>query len=103
MNETAKEQFVNDYTIVIDNDREAYEEVMEIVREESSKEYSTGYVAQRLESQFEKLVDDIAYNAGETYGEASGLLIRQMLSGWGSDTWYTIASHYEKMFEESVA
>ena len=101
--QTAIEQFINDYTIVIDNDREAFTEVMDIVREESEKDFSTGYVALRLQNQFEALIADVAFATEQTYGEASGLLIRQMLSGWGTDTWYKIASHYEQMFEESMA
>ena len=100
METTARERFIEDYTLVVDNDQEAYNEVKETVAKYSNKEYSTGEIAIALQNQFEAMVSEVAYNATESHSEVAGNLISQMLQGWGTDTWYKIATHYVQMFNE---
>jgi hypothetical protein len=88
MNE-AQKQFVQDFTLVTDNDFEAYTEAMEFT---SSPVVEV--VAERFEFEFEHYIDTLAKreeNAGREYG---AMLIRQMLLNQGSDVWRSIARHY---------
>jgi hypothetical protein len=88
---TAKDQFVNDYTLIIDNDYNAYREVMEIANKENA---GVSAISEQLREQFEQYVAEVADRESELGNETGSMLIRQMLNGWGSDTFDAIARHY---------
>jgi hypothetical protein len=87
---TATEQFVEDFILVTDNDRDSYEGAREIVQE---KETLTE-VAEEMQEQFESYISQVAERERELGNEAGALLISQMLIGWGDDAFRSIARHY---------
>lgn len=94
---TAKEQFVNDYTLVIDNDFTAWREVMDIVRS-SRKDLVT--VSDKLREQFEQYVAEVADREEQEGNQVGALLIQQLLLNWGSEAFDSIALHYIGKDEE---
>ena len=87
----AKDQFVNDYTLVIDNDFTAWREVMDVVR---SKDRNLVVVSEELREQFEQYVGEVADREEQLGNQVGALLIQQMLLNWGSDAFDAIARHY---------
>lgn len=87
---TAREQFIEDFILVTDNDRDSYEGAREIVQE---KETLTE-VAEEFQEQFESYISQVAERERELGNEAGALLISQMLIGWGDDAFRSIARHY---------
>ena len=94
---TAKEQFVHDYTLVIDNDFTAWREVMDIVRG-SKRDLVT--VSETLREQFEQYVGEVADREEQEGNQVGALLIQQMLLNWGSEAFDSIARHYIGKDEE---
>jgi hypothetical protein len=93
----AKDQFVNDYTLVIDNDFTAWREVMDVVR---SKDRNLVVVSEELREQFEQYVGEVADREEQLGNQVGALLIQQMLLNWGSDAFDAIARHYIGKDEE---
>jgi hypothetical protein len=87
---TAIEQFVEDFILVTDNDRDSYEEARIIVQE---KENLTE-IAEEFQEQFETYISQVAEREEALGHEAGALLIRQLLLGWGDDAFRSIARHY---------
>jgi hypothetical protein len=86
----AIDQFVEDYTLVTDNQFEAYSEIMEL-----TKEYeSISALSDQLRDQFESYIADVAERESELGHEIGALLISQLLMNWGSSAFDRIASHY---------
>jgi hypothetical protein len=94
---SAKDQFVNDYTLVIDNDFTAWREVMDVVR---SKDRNLVVVSEELREQFEQYVGEVADREEQLGNQVGALLIQQMLLNWGSDAFDAIARHYIGKDEE---
>ncbi len=94
---TAKDQFVNDYTLVVDNDFTAWREVMDIVR---SKGHNVAVVSDELREQFEQYIGEVADREEQQGNQVGALLIQQMLLNWGSDAFDAIARHYIGKDEE---
>lgn len=89
---TALEQFIEDYTLVVDNDQDAYNEARFIVRfSESIPEASD-----KMREQFENYISEVADREEEAGREVGALLIRQMLIGNGSAAFDRIARHYQE-------
>lgn len=97
MTTAAKDQFVNDYTLVIDNDFTAWREVMDVVR---SKDRNLVVVSEELREQFEQYVGEVADREEQLGNQVGALLIQQMLLNWGSDAFDAIARHYIGKDEE---
>ena len=93
---TAREQFVDDYTLVVDNTREAYEEVMELAH--NSDRFTP--LSDTLREQFEDYIAEVADREEKAGREVGALLIRQMLLNLGADVWGDIARHYLIKVEE---
>jgi hypothetical protein len=93
----AKDQFVSDYTLVIDNDFTAWSEVMDVVR---SKDRNLAVVSEELREQFEQYVGEVADREEQLGNQVGALLIQQMLLNWGSDAFDAIARHYIGKDEE---
>lgn len=97
---TAREQFVNDYTLVVDNTREAFDEVMGYAHEAESMTA----LSDRLREEFEDYIEQVATREDLEDREVGGLLIRQLLVNQGSGVWDDIARHYlDKVAEEVSA
>jgi hypothetical protein len=94
---TAKDQFVNDYTLIVDNDFTAWREVMDIVRR-SNRDLVT--ISEKLREEFEQYIGEVSERESELGNEVGSMLIRQMLFGWGSDCFDSIARHYIGKDEE---
>jgi hypothetical protein len=94
---TARDQFVNDYTLVIDNDFTAWSEVMDVVR---SKDRNLVIVSEELREQFEQYVGEVADREEQLGNQVGALLIQQLLLNWGSDAFDAIARHYIGKDEE---
>lgn len=93
----AKDQFVHDYTLVVDNDFTAWREVMDVVR---SKDRNLVVVSEELREQFEQFVGEVADREEQLGNQVGALLIQQMLLNWGSDAFDAIARHYIGKDEE---
>ena len=92
---TAQEQFIEDYTLVIDNEQTAYLQHMHLV-----KTRHVADVAEQLQEYFEGLVSQIVDLARANKMNNGADLIAQMLIGYGADTFYKIARHYQEMVGE---
>lgn len=91
INTTAGEQFVNDYCLVVDNDFNAYTEIME---KQNTKAGNMSGLSDELKAEFENYISQVVEREKENGHEIGALLISQMLIGWGSSTFDQIARHY---------
>lgn len=98
----AQQQFIDDYTIVMDNDFGAYSEIMEYVGITSGSANQRELVADYLQNWFENSMGELADSVEKTY-PTTALLIRQMMFNWGVDVWDEIAEHYIDKHEDEVA
>lgn len=89
---TAREQFVQDFTLVTDNHNEAYDEARELVRQ--NPEISD--LALAFADQFENYIQEVADREDELGHEYGALLLRQLLLGYGVGAFYSIAKHYKE-------
>lgn len=94
---TAKERFIEDYTLVIDNDFNAYNEALEIAR---GAKYDLVATSEKLREQYEQFVDELADRESERGNETGAMLIRQIMGGWGATSFDAIARHYIGKDEE---
>lgn len=86
----AIDQFVEDYTLVVDNDHESYSETMEM-----TKEYETvSALSDQMRDEFERYISEVAEREDERGNTTGALLISQLLMNWGSDAFDRIARHY---------
>lgn len=86
---TAREQFVNDYILVVDNSHTPYFQHLQIAKSGRVAEMSD-----KLREDFEDMISQIAEMAREKGYSVGADLIAQMLIGFGSDTFDDIARHY---------
>jgi hypothetical protein len=94
----ARDQFVQDYTLVIDNDQSAYYEALDTV---------AGYgvenkhdIANALREQFEAYISEVADREAELGYSVGALLISQMLIGWNS-AFEDVAQYYINTVKEA--
>jgi hypothetical protein len=86
----AIDQFVDDFTLVVDNDQDLYSEVME-----ATKEYETvPALSDQLREDFESYVSQVAERERELGHTGEALLISQLLMNWGESAFDRIARHY---------
>lgn len=86
----AIDQFVEDYTLVVDNEHESYSETMEM-----TKEYETvSALSDQMRDEFERYISEVAEREDERGNTTGALLISQLLLNWGSDAFDRIARHY---------
>jgi len=88
---TARQQFAMDYTLIVDNDYEAYREVMDKV---GALMGSVSKLSEHLREGFESYISQVVEREREQGNTAGADLIGQMLIGIGSDTFDDIARHY---------
>jgi len=92
----AREQFVSDYLLVVDNDRNAYSEIMELVAKHEGK---VSAISDQLREEFEEYISQVAEREREAGRQVGGDLIAQMLFGWGDSTFDKIARHFVEQGE----
>jgi hypothetical protein len=88
---TGREQFIEDYTLVIDNDQDSYNEIMEMPELLAG---NMSGLSDKLRERFEEYVGQVVEREKENGQEAGALLISQMLMNWGAGTFDKIAKHY---------
>jgi hypothetical protein len=91
INTTSREQFVTDYTLVVDNDYDAYREIMD--KPETSAKNVSG-LSDVMKAEFETYISQVVEREQEAGRGVGALLISQMLTGWGVAPWDDIARHY---------
>lgn len=89
---TAREQFVSDFTLVTDNDRDAYFETIDLVRAKESMNEISDTMREGWENQIAKAVD-VLRQSGEVEAVTIDIM-SQILNNWGSDVFDDIARHY---------
>jgi hypothetical protein len=89
---TAREQFVNDFTMVVDNNSEAYFETIDLVR---SKKESVPAISEAMREVFEEQVSKalLVLRQSEEVEPITADIMHEMLLGWGSDVFDDIARH----------
>ena len=89
---TAVDQFVDDYLLVLENDRDGWHDLLEVAKEFNG---DVSALADRLRSDWDDYVDQVAELAVKSWGTdaPATLLIRQMLGGWGDLPHRRIAAH----------
>jgi hypothetical protein len=95
---TAREQFFNDYTLVVDNEREQFENIL---GRENTRAGSVSGLSDELREEFETYISQVADRESEAGHEIGSMLIREMLVGFGSAVFDDIARHYIEKLEES--
>lgn len=89
------EQFVKDFTLVVDNDQDAYNEARECANWHGHNGIAA--VSDCLKEQYENAIAsalEVLRNSDEVE-EVTVLLMSQILNGWGSDAFDAIARHYQ--------
>jgi hypothetical protein len=89
----AQAQFVEDFLLVSENTLEAYTEYTALVKSKGVLKAS-----EMIQEQFENWISQLADQEEERGNEYGSLLIRQLLIGWGSDSFYKIAKRFEGGF-----
>lgn len=94
----AREQFVRDFLMVAENNQEMYYKLKGIVDE-------NGVLggAEKIQEDFEGWIDSLATTELTSKNESGWLLLRQLLIGWGADSFYQIAKRFEEINEEESA
>ena len=87
----ARDQFVSDFLLVVENDQARYNEYKELVREEGLVR-----AGERIQNDFEGWIDSLATIELMSKNEVGSLLLRQLLTGWGYDAFYAIAERFEE-------
>jgi hypothetical protein len=87
---TAREQFVQDFLLVSENDPNIYFDYSRLVKFEGVLGAS-----EAMREQFEEFVSNLADQENERGNEYGSLLLRQLLIGWGSDCFYQIAKRFD--------
>ena len=87
---TARDQFIEDFLLVSQNDSDTYFEYSRLVKFEGVLGAS-----EAIQEQFEGFVSKLADDEDERGNEYGALLLRQLLIGWGSDCFYQIAKRFE--------
>lgn len=89
---TAREQFVQDYTLITDNDRTAYRAMQVLLNQRGA--HNVPWLSEKLRESFENSISEVVERERRRGNETTADYIAQMLIGYGSDTFDDIARHY---------
>lgn len=89
INTTAQEQFVEDFLLVSENDYDIYMDYTSLVSRVGVMKAS-----EQIQNQFERWVNELADKEEEKNNAYGALLLRQLLIGWGADSFYKIAERF---------
>ncbi len=99
---TARQQFADDISLVLDNDRESYEiiqaEAKRLMAQEEFINSANWLLATYIKDYVETAIENAIGN-----NLIGALLIRQLCFGWGIDPYYDYASSITATLRESVA
>ena len=87
----AREQFVEDFLLVAENDYSTYQYAKKMV----AKKGVLG-ASEKIQEDFETWISQLATDEKEKGNEFGSLLLRQLLIGWGADSFYQIAKRFEE-------
>jgi hypothetical protein len=91
MIKTAREQFIEDFLLVAENDYGFYMQHVEICKREG-----TAKCGEIIQAEFEGWINSLADEEDERGNEFGAVLIRQLLVGWGNDTFHKIAERFQE-------
>ena len=91
----AREQFVNDFLLVAENDQDMYNHFKNVVQKKGVLGGS-----ELIQQDFEFWISRLATDEEERGNGTGSLLLRQLLIGWGADSFYQIAKRFEEINEE---
>ena len=91
MDTQAQAQFVEDFLLVSENDYDTYMDYTALVKIEGVAKAS-----EKIQEQFENWISELAEAEDERGNGYGSLLLKQLLIGWGSDTFYKIAKRFEQ-------
>jgi hypothetical protein len=98
-NNTAREQFVDDYTMVMDNNFTHYRLAMQMVEENQN---SISKISDTLREQYENAISQVIERERKI-NEVTADLLAEILLGWGSAPFDDIAKHYIGLKTEAEA
>ena len=84
---TAKDQFADDFLLVADNDQELYNSL----RESAQELNNVPQLSDKLREEYELLAEQVCELVDNNISDTAGLLMRQLLQGWGSSPFDEIA------------
>lgn len=97
INVPASYQFAEDYFMVVENDFNAYTDIME--RPETKAKNVSG-LSDKLRAEFEQYIGEVVEREKENGHEIGSLLISQMLLNWGASSFDKIARHFIDLRQE---
>lgn len=89
---TARQQFINDFLIVVENDFNAWSRITQMAESTHLFQF-----AQDLSDNYDDLIQ-VAIS--QVKDEFTSNLLREILNGWGMDTWIAIAKHIQERVEQ---
>jgi hypothetical protein len=89
---TARGQFVEDYTLITDNNRTAYEAIQALMKQQGA--HNVSWLSDNLKESFENRISEVVERERRSGNEYTAELIAQMLIGFGSSTFDQIARYY---------
>lgn len=89
---TARQQFAQDYTLVIDNDHTAYRAIKLLLNQQGA--HNVPWLSEKLRESFENSISEVVERERKRGNQTTADLISQMLIGYGSAPFDDIARHY---------
>jgi len=87
---TAGELFVRDYLLVVENDREAWDDLIQMTRVYKG---SVASISDVIRYDYETMVTNVISQIEESQPEAAVNLLKQILLGWGASEFDAIAKY----------
>ena len=88
---TIRQQFAQDYTLVVDNDQKAHKKALDIARKAKG---SVPTASDKYREEFETYISEVVERERGRGNTTGADLISQMLIGYGSAPFDDIARHY---------
>ena len=88
---TARQQFIDDFLMVVENDFNAWSRITEMAE--------STYLFQFAQDLLDNYADLIQIGLSQVKDEFTRNLMRQILSGWGLDIWIAIAKEIQERVE----
>lgn len=95
-----QDQFVEDYLLVVENDQDAWNDLIATARQ---YEHNKILLSEQLRDEWDDLVEQIATMVETKYVGVAGLMVRQILGGWGSAEFDKIAQTVIESDKETIA
>lgn len=96
---TASQQFADEYILVLENDREGWDEATQEARR---VDYNMPALSDSIREQFESLASQVIDKSEEEITEFGANVLRQILIGWGTSTFDKIACEIIERDKEAL-